>query len=67
MVSGLLLRLRAGRLRGTWKVDLATVRLTEGERFCVGLAVRRYGHVRFLGGAAFVCLLVRRAFLWLAC
>ena len=25
------------------------------------------GHVRFLGGAAFVCLLVRRAFLWLAC
>ena len=48
-------------------MDLATVRLTEGERFCVGLAVRRYGHVRFLGGAAFVCLLVGRAFLWLAC
>ena len=60
VVSGLLLRLRAGKPRGTWNVDLATVRLTEGKRVFVGLAVRRYGACS-LSWRCGVCLPVRKA------
>ena len=41
-------------------MDLATVRLTEGKRFCVGLAVRRYGTCS-LSWRCGVCLPVGKA------
>ena len=59
-VSGLLLRLRAGRRRGTWNVDFATVRLTEGKQIFVGLTVRRYGACS-LSWRCGVCLPVSKA------